>query len=140
MTTDEFTGDYFERKRQRRHLGEKAWRRIIEKQLESGLSQGEYCRRNKIPLSTFSSKRRQLLKHNTIGPMNAREDKPKVTTADGRQSLVPVRLKNQEQPLEDNGSAKVFELVLGNNRVLRIPDNFDEKTLLRLVKAVECSC
>ena len=87
----------------------KEWERIIAAQKASGLSAAEWCRKNNLKDSQFCYWRKAV----------QRQDK--------RSFL----------PLVPGNSA--IELVLSEDLKLRVPANFDEDALSRLVKVLRCS-
>ena len=52
-------------------LGAEEWQQIIEQQLESGLSQKDFCQSRQISLSTFSNWKRKLKQVDNTSPSNA---------------------------------------------------------------------
>src|SRR5262245_35565195 len=103
---------------------EQHWRQLLERWQGSGLSVRVFCRRHRLAEPTFYAWRRTLAElplpgaatdeHLTFIPLDVRPDAP----------LAP---------------APALELVLGNGRLLRIPQGFDAAALRALLVALEAS-
>jgi len=100
--------------RTKRGEAEKKWRPHVEAWESSGLSLRAYALREGIGVGNLSSWKRQL--------RPARE---------ARTSFVPVVVDPGPTRRADG-----LELVVGNGMVLRIPADFDEATLARVIRAV----
>lgn len=99
--------------RKRTVKSDKYWHDHIENWKQSGLSQSKYCRLNKIPLSSFATRKN---KH----------DRKKKTT----NSLVEVKI-----PAKDFGSSCKIELRLPGNIQLLIQEDIDPRRLREIVLA-----
>ena len=96
--------------RKRSAKKEEYWRRIVSRQRRSGLTQAEFCRREGVAAHSCSWWKRELVKRDTT--------RQRVGESESNLSLVPVTLKKASVPLD---ALVVFEVVLTNGRVLRIP-------------------
>lgn len=117
---------------------EAAWKEILAKQKESGLTQVEFCRQKGIKKTSFTWWKGKLLGRNgkSRGTKHGRrarneESAPKRDVA----ALVPVRVTEAQDVPRAQGM--MLEVVLGNNRVLRFPAQFDEQKVARLVSILE---
>jgi transposase len=104
----------------------KYWARQMAAWKRSGLSQVEFCRREKIKGGTFAWWKRQLGKAG--GKPAKRRGRPRKKT--GR--FVEVRLAGAS-------TQQGYEVLLACGRSIRVPTQFDPQTLSRLITAVE-SC
>lgn len=88
------------------------WRRIVERQAESGLSIVRFCEREDVSTASFYNWRRRL----------AEED-------DERSAFVPVHV----QP----GGGSALEIVLTGDVTIRVPDGTARQTIVDALAAVE---
>lgn len=100
----------------RSHRGEVFWREAVGRQAGSGLSMTEFCRRESIPVSTFSY---------------------------WRVKLASTELTPRLLPVEVVGSAptSAIEVALPTGHVLRVPCGFDEtslRVLLHVLTSASC--
>ena len=100
--------------RTKRGEAEKKWRPHVEAWESSGLSVRAYAQREGLAIESLASWKRRL------------------RPAGGAQtSFVPIVV--EPGPMR---RAEALELVVGNDMVLRIPADFDEATLARVVRAL----
>lgn len=96
--------------RQRFHSSaakEKYWRTHLAAQGRSGLSQGEYCRRNRLSKSTFGWWKQKLCKSGpppcTLIPVAVVQEKPVVVFNSGRQASSGLALRIRSGDLIEIG-------------------------------------
>src|SRR5437667_12012769 len=95
----------------RRHVSADAWRRIVERQQVSGLPVAVFCRRSRIPQSSFFAWRKKLRK----------------ATGFAEVKLSPEALVE----------TSAIELRLSGGRCVVVRPGFDRRTLLELLHALE---
>jgi hypothetical protein len=95
------------------------WRRIIERQVSSGLSASAYCQRNGIAASSFFAWKRRL---RLAGPQFV-----EVKTAEA-DSLPLSGAQPRSEPIE---------ILLRGGRSVRVPSGFDPALLGQIVVALE---
>lgn len=100
--------------RSKRGEAEKKWRAHVETWATSGLSVRAFALREGLNVGSLSAWRRRL--------------KPEVASTP---SFMPVVLA-----ASTSRRPEALELVVGDNLVLRIPADFDEATLARVVRAL----
>ena len=101
---------------------EQHWRQILERWQESGLSVRAFCRRHRLSEPRFYAWRRILGQRPSPG-----------AAADDPLTFVPLGVRHDTPA----SPAPVLELVLGNDRLLRIPQGFDPAALRHLLAALE---
>lgn len=99
--------------------GARFWRDAVARQAASGLAIRVFCEREGLSPSTFSFWRRKL------AAQSGEE-----CSAGGSPSLVPVSLVPGHQGV---GTEAPYELVLGDDLRVRVPRDFDEESLHRLL-------
>jgi transposase-like protein len=121
------------------------WQEIVRKQRQSGQSVRAYCREAGIEESAFFWWRRELARRNqqssdrTPPGRGTRQGKParpsarRSSRAVAEVGFLPVRV------VADRGAeaGHSIEIVLGGDRVLRIPSGFDRQALLDVLGALE---
>jgi hypothetical protein len=100
---------------------EQHWRQLLERWQRSGLSVRVFCRRHCLSEPTFYAWRRTL----------AQLPSP-AAAADEPLTFVPIDVRHDTPP-----PAPALELVLGDGRLLRIPQGFDPAALRHLLAALE---
>lgn len=101
---------------------EESYRRLVAEQEGSGLSIRAFAAMRGIPPGTLSSWRHELKQRDAA---RARDDET-------RAPFVLVNVK----PEPSSVRPVVYEVVLGRDRVLRVPAEFDEGRVAALVRAV----
>lgn len=104
------------------------WRGMIAAWGRSGLSQAEYCRRQRIQAVTFSWWKRRL-SQSGAGAGDRRQDR--FRSAAVRAGFVEVRVPQVTRA--------AYEVVLSGGRMVRVPGDFDAQVLGRLIAAVEAA-
>ncbi len=97
------------------------WQRWLSQWERSGLTQAEFCRRHRLKLANFAWWKRKLTAH--VGSARSR-GKPALSA-----KFVEVGLPTAR--------ALVYEVVLSDGRVVRVPNEFDAEAVSRLIVAVE---
>jgi len=115
-------------------LQEEQWRKLLNEQSGSALTQREFCRRRSIPDHRFSWWKRAIAIRDGRQP---REVKTKRQRRKPRTSIVPVRIVTQGVLSTHLGEESSFEIVLPRGRILRVPPQFDEEGLARLLRLLE---
>jgi transposase-like protein len=113
---------------------EKFYRELIAEQMKSGQTIRAFAEARGIPAGTLSSWRHHLKKRDA--------DKTRVEEKASKPAFVPVsvvkkapapRQQPRAAPMSSRG---VYEVVVGRDRVLRLPADFDEARVAALVRAV----
>ena len=114
------------------------WRRIVDEEARSDLSQKEFCERRGISKSTFALWKRKLAR-----PRSSEVERSSPSTAGGRSDppaaadcqFLPISLISPEiAPRSVSGS---IEIVLGEKRRILLPDRFDPEALRIVVEILE---
>lgn len=98
------------------------WRQLHDRWQHSGLSVRAFCRRHCLSEASFYAWRRRLGQSSSAG-----------ASADEPLTFVPIDVRHDTLP----PAAPALELVLGNGRLVRIPQGFDPTALRQLVVALE---
>jgi len=113
---------------------ERFYRELLAEQDKSGLSVREFADKRGVPTGTLSFWRHELKQRDAARAHKAKKkpSKPK---------FVPVSVVAAEAPKPPavDRPRVGYEIVLGEDRVLRLPAEFDEKRVAALVRAV-ASC
>lgn len=113
---------------------EERWRGILEEQKTSGLSNSAFCRQKKISANAYFWWKRE------VRLRDQRRRRGTVSGREERRSLVPVRIESTSI-LERSVAPGSFEIVLPNQRLVRVPAGFDVESLKRLIAVLEgASC
>lgn len=120
------------------------WAKRVERWKDSGLTAKEFEAETGIKASTLSYWRWRL----GVAERQAGEPDP----SSGRKRRARVRSKRREtggqkasfvevpmSAVAESKSSAVLELVLGSGLIVRVPKEFDEGTLTRVVRAVEAA-
>jgi hypothetical protein len=91
---------------------ERFWRDTVGQWEESGLTVGAYCQRHRLSEPSFYAWRRELARRDRATP-----------------TFVPVQVLAE--------SPAAIEIVLVNDRIVRVRPGFDERTLRRVLALVE---
>lgn len=108
------------------------WRRILERFKQSGLKQGEFCRRENLHESSLSWWARELRERPGRLSKKANARKPRRR---GRSTFVPVQIV-AAAPLAAASDAPV-EVVTRAGHVVRVHPGFDPALLRRVLAALE---
>ena len=98
------------------------WQKHIFQWSESGLTQAEYCRRNKLSVAAFNWWKRNLRK----------KSKAQKNSSASMQ-FVEVHGVSPAQV----GRSENYEILLSRGRAIKVSRNFDSDVLKRLIAAVE---
>ncbi len=113
---------------------EKLYRGLLAELEASGLSQREFAEKRGVPAGTLSFWKHEL--KNRDAAARVRKSKKKSS----KPRFVPVSVVEATKPAEPVAkTAEGYEIVLGPDRVLRLPAVFDEGRVAALVRAV-ASC
>lgn len=129
---------------------EERYRRLVEEQERSGLSIRAFADAHGIPRGTLSHWRYLVKQHDAALAAEAaakkrkRARKPRVRkAAEARPQFVPVSVVGAVEATLPPSTATSsptatagYEIVLGPDRVLRVPADFDEARVAALVRAV----
>lgn len=106
------------RRGQKVRRGREFWEVAVRRWQESGQSVAVFCSREGLAVSTFCHWRQRL------GP-----------TVGASTALVPVGTVSRDLLMRERSP---FEVMLHSGHVVRVPADFDEGALVRLVVALEC--
>ena len=98
------------------------WQKHISQWSESGLTQAEYCRRNKLSAAAFHWWKRHLRKRSET------QKNPSTSMQFVEVHGVPPTLV---------GRSETYEVILSRDRAIRVGHDFDSDVLKRLIAAVE---
>lgn len=113
---------------------EKLYRGLLAELDASGLSQREFADKRGVPAGTLSFWKHEMKRRDAAA--KARKIKKKSS----KPKFVPVSVVEAAKPAEAAvKAAEGYEIVLGPDRVLRLPAVFDEGRVAALVRAV-ASC
>ena len=98
------------------------WQKHISQWSESGLTQAEYCRRNKLSAAAFNWWKRHLRKK---------------SKAQKNPSTSMQFVEVHGVPPAHVGRGETYEVVLPRGRAIRVGSDFDSDILKRLIAAVE---
>ena len=108
------------------------WQKHISQWSESGLTQAEYCRQNRLSAAAF---------HWWKGHLRKKSEAQKSDSVKGHQ---PSGLANSMQFVEVHGvppalggRGETYEVVLSQGRTIRVGRDFDSDILKRLIATVE---
>jgi hypothetical protein len=94
------------------------WRKHVQQWLNSGLSQTQYCRENKLSIGSFGHWKIKL-----VGPD---DDTPPVGK---KPLLLPVRIERKTPPF-------TIEILINDRVALRVPSDQDPKVVKRWIEAL----
>ena len=97
---------------------EQYWRKVLARWQSSGLSVRAYCELHRISLPSFYWWRREVSRRDGARPR-----------------FLPVRVV--ADAVATNGDSGAIEVVLANERCLRVRPGFDRDTLVRLLDVLE---
>ena len=105
------------------------WREIVRDHADSGLSVSAYCRRARVPASSFYHWRRKLREAGTLHE-----------TGGSPAPFTEVRLTPaSDSNLDSTRNRGALELRLPRGRCVIVRPGFDRQTLLDLVATLECN-
>ncbi|HOE31623.1 MAG TPA: hypothetical protein PK953_11775 [Smithellaceae bacterium] len=123
----------------RRRQREAYWRGIFAEQKTSGLTHAAFCRRHLISRAQYYWWKREIATRSNAVGMGRREQGGSVERTALTRSLVPVRVV-QSVGAESSAAVPVgavYEIVLTNQRRLRLSEGFDEVSVARLVAVLD---
>ena len=97
---------------------EQYWRQVLARWRSSGLSVRAYCELHRIPQPSFYWWRREIPRRDSARPQ-----------------FLPVRVV--AEAMTSTGDTGAIEVVLANQRCLRVRPGFDRATLVRLLDVLE---
>ncbi len=113
---------------------EKLYRGLVAELDASGLTQREFAEKRGVPAGTVSFWKHELKKRDAAAKARKSKKKP------SKPKFVPVSVVPAPKPVEPAAkAAEGYEIVLGPDRLLRLPAGFDEGRVAALVRAV-ASC
>ena len=113
---------------------EKFYRELLAELDASGLSQREFAEKRGVPAGTLSCWKHQLKQREAAAKGR------KIKKKSSKPKFVPVSVVEAAKPAEPVAkTTESYEIVLGPDRVLRLPAGFDEARVAALVRAV-ASC
>jgi hypothetical protein len=112
------------------------WRGVFSEQRSSGLSHSEFCRRKSISTSRYFWWKRILRQGGDWKGTGAQRRDRRSGGRPRVPSLVPVTIRAGASATAP-GSFQLFEVVLRDSRVLRVPLGFHAEELRRLVAVLE---
>lgn len=124
---------------------EKFYRELVAEQVKGGLTIRAFAEKRGIPAGTLSYWRHHLKKRDAASARGSEKaSNPafvpvSVVSTNAPPNTTP-KLKPKPAPSASSAGARaVYEVVLGRDRVLRLPADFDEARVAALVRAV-ASC
>jgi|SRR5271168_3060908 len=106
---------------------ERFWRQVLRRWRRSGLSIRDFCAAESLAEPSFYSWRRTLADRDQQAAADT-ADPGNAARRDGQPLFVPLRVVP---------AAAALELVLGRDRVVRVPAGFDAATLRQLLAVLE---
>jgi transposase-like protein len=106
---------------------ERFWRRMVRQWQRSGLSVRDYCLEHRLAESAFYFWRRTISDRNQQANRQRRHDGQQRARRHGPPLFVPLTV----------AAAAVFEVVLSDGRVVRVPAGFDPATLRQLLAVLD---
>lgn len=107
------------------------WRRVLNEQKRSGLNQTAFCRSKSLSPPTYFWWKREIAARDAKRMSSAKVCRGREERGAPR-ALIPVRVV--ERPATYSAP---FEIVLRDQKLLRVPQDFDAEGLRRLVLALE---
>ena len=113
------------------------WREVMTRWEQTGLSQQEFCEKEKIKLTTFGYWRRELKRRDSqkesakpIGALSSEiKDSPPARNIESP-LFVPIQLSSAQ-------TAPLYEIVLPDGLVIRLPSVYDLEPVVHLVRTLE---
>lgn len=112
---------------------EEYWRKMLAEQGRSTPNIMEFCRSKSISANRYFWWKRELKLRDAKRRLKKGGRRKPIAKSVVRPALVPVVIK--AQPASPQG--QTFEVLLSNQRVVRVPRDFDAESLSRLVAALE---
>lgn len=106
------------------------WAKRVERWHDSGLTAKEFASEINVNAGTLTAWKYKLRKEATLTERAGRPGIRKAESSPGFLRVVPVQA-------EDVGAKTGFEVVIAARTVVRVPNDFDEVALIRLVRALE---
>src|SRR4030042_921364 len=105
------------------------WRDQLLQWAQSGISQKQFCQQRSLSPHAFTWWKARYRDELNLPYRAIRKSSGK----DSRHRFFEVKVFSSQPEL-------LYEVVLGNHRVIRVGDRFDSESLTRLIKAVESVC
>ena len=105
------------------------WAKRVERWQDSGLSAKEFAAELNVNAGTLSYWKYKLRRQTASAKRAARPGIRKAESAAGFLRVVPVQV-------EGAGASAGFEIVIAARTIVRVPNDFDEVALTRLVRAI----
>jgi transposase len=105
------------------------WAKRVQRWQDSGLTAKEFASELKVNAGTLSAWKYKLRREASSTERAARPGIRKAESAAGFLRVVPVHA-------EEVGPTAGFEVVIAARTVVRVPEDFDEVALIRLVRAL----
>ncbi len=105
------------------------WREQLHEWAQSGVSQKQFCQQRDLSPHAFTWWKARYRDELNLPYRAVRRSSGK----DSKHRFLEVKVSSP-------GSELLYEVVLGNHRVIRVGDRFDCESLTRLIKAVESVC
>lgn len=105
------------------------WAKRVERWHDSGMTAKEFASEINVNAGTLTAWKYKLRRETITTERACRPGIHKAESAPGFLRVVPVQT-------EDVGTKAGFEVVIASRTVVRVPNDFDEVALLRLVRAL----
>jgi hypothetical protein len=103
------------------------WRSRLQRWAQSGLGPGDFAEQEGVTVSTLYRWARRL----ALGPVRRGRGRPRTRV---QPSVLPVMVKPDATP--PRGPPPLLEVLLRSGEVVRVPQGFDDDTLVRVVRAL----
>ncbi len=115
------------------------WREIVRNQAQSGMSVAAYCRRSRVPQSSFYAWRRKLgdMGFSPAGHMGVPPAARRDASTFAAVRVTPRTVVAGSQPYDAASEAGALEVRLAGGRCIVVRAGFDRATLLALLEALE---
>jgi len=107
---------------------ESLWRRLVRRWRSSGLTQADFCRRQRLSIPAFRWWKQEL----------DRRDARRHGSSAGTAHFLPVKVVSPSDSVS-SGNGGLVELELNGGRILRVRPGFDPDLLVKIISAVEAA-